>query len=139
MIRNTVQRQIIQEALKKNNTHPTVKEICIEIYKDHPTISKATVYRNLSKLAENSKIRKLLLPEEPERYDDRIEQHYHFKCKNCGSIFDVDIEYLAGINAAVQGKYGVQVDDHDVVFSGVCQKCNNWRRINGLQNTSDRV
>ena len=124
MIRNTVQRQIILEALKKINAHPTVEEICMEIHQDHPAISKATVYRNLKKLAENNNIRRILLPEELERYDERTDQHYHFQCKNCGRIIDVDMEYLAGINTAVQGKYGVQVDGHDVVFSGVCQKCN---------------
>jgi Fe2+ or Zn2+ uptake regulation protein len=35
----------------------------------------------------------------------------------------VDIECPASINDVVQKKYGVQVDEHDVVFSGICQKC----------------
>ena len=93
------------------------------IHNGHPSISRATVYRNLRQLSANGIIRQVSLPDGLERYDSRIDQHYHFKCKNCGSIFDVDIEYLAGINDTVQGMYGVQVDEHDVIFSGVCQKC----------------
>ena len=121
--RNTLQRQIVLDVLKKLKTHPTIDEIYTVIHNDHPLISKTTVYRNLRQLAASGIIRQVSLPDGLERYDDRIDQHYHFKCKNCGSIFDVDIEYLAGINDVVQGKYKVQVDEHDVVFSGVCQKC----------------
>ena len=122
--RNTVQREIILNTLKKLNSHPTIDEIYAEIHKEHKSISKTTIYRNLRQLARNGVIRQLSLPDGLERYDERIEQHYHFKCKNCGSIFDVDIEYLAGINETVQVKYGFQVDEHDVVFSGICPKCN---------------
>ena len=68
-------------------------------------------------------IRQVSLPDDLERYDDRTEQHYHFKCKKCGGIHDVDIEYLADINDNVQRKYRVHVEEHDVVFSDICQKC----------------
>jgi len=82
-----------------------------------------TVYRNLRQLAAIGIIRQVALSDGLERYDQRTSQHYHFKCKNCGSILDVDLEYITGINDAVQIKYGVQVDEHDVVFSGACLKC----------------
>ena len=121
--RNTVQREIILNMLKKMNSHPTIDEIYAEIHKDHTSISKTTVYRNLRQLAQNGVIRQVSLPDGLERYDERIAQHYHFNCKKCGRIFNVDIEYLAGINDTVQGKYGFQVDEHDVVFFGICPKC----------------
>jgi len=121
--RNTVQRQIVLDALKKLNNHPVIDEIYAEIHNGHPSISRATVCRNLRQLAANGIIRQVTLTDGLERYDERINQHYHFKCKNCGSVLDVDIEYLDGINNTVQGKYGVQVDEHDVVFSGTCLKC----------------
>ena len=121
--RNTIQRQIILEALQKLHSHPTAEEVCIEIHKIHPTISKATVYRNLRLLAKRGAIRQVSLPDEADRFDDRTGQHYHFRCKICGTISDVDVEYLGGINETVQLKYGFQVDEHDVVFRGICAKC----------------
>ena len=127
--RNTVQRQIILDTLKKLNTHPTIDAIYAEIHNENPSISKTTIYRNLRKLAVSGIISQVLLPDGLERYDIRIDQHYHFKCKNCGSILDVDIAYLAGINDTVQGKYGVQVDEHDVIFSGVCLKCKSENKL----------
>ena len=121
--RNTVQRQIILDSLKKLNTHPTIDEVYTAIHTDHPSISKMTVYRNLRQLAAGGVIRQVSLPDGLERYDARTSQHYHFKCRDCGSILDVDIEYISGINDTVQGKYGVQVEGHDVVFSGACLNC----------------
>ena len=123
--RNTVQRQIILDTLKKMNAHPTIDKIYTVIYEYHPSISKTTVYRNLRQLAASGIIRQVSFPDGLERYDERMEQHYHFICKNCGSIIDIEIEYLAGINDTVQLKYYVQVDEHDVVFSGICLKCKN--------------
>jgi len=121
--RNTLQRQLILDALRKLDTHPTVDEICTEIHKEYPSISKTTVYRNLRQSAKNGIIRQVSLPDGLERYDTRTSRHYHFKCKNCGRVIDVDIDYLAGIDDTVQGKYGVMVDEHDVIFSGICLKC----------------
>ena len=121
--RNTVQQQIIFETLKKLKIHPTIDEIYAVIYQEHPSISKTTVYRNLRQLATNGMIRQVSFPDGLERYDGCMDQHYHFNCKHCGGIIDVDIAYLAEINDVVEGKYGFQVDAHDVVFSGICLKC----------------
>ena len=125
--RNTVQRVVILEALKGFNTHPTVEDVYLEVHKNHSAISKATVYRNLYQLAEDGKIRQVSIPDDSNRFDKRADQHYHFKCKNCGGILDVDVEYLANIDEAVRQKYGVQVDEHEVVFRGFCTKCGEIR------------
>ena len=123
MKRQTVQRQIILDALTKLGTHPSIDQLYAEINKEHLSISKTTVYRNLRQLAENGLIRQVSLPDGLERYDERVDHHYHFQCKNCDCILDVDIEYIEGINDAVQGIYGVQIDEHEVIFSGFCQNC----------------
>ena len=121
--RNTVQRQIIISTLKKLNTHPTIDEIYTLICKDHPSISKTTVYRNLRQLAADGQVRHISMPDGLERYDGRIDHHYHFMCRQCGAILDVEIDYLTNINDTVQDKYGIQVDNHDVAFSGICTDC----------------
>ena len=123
MQRNTLQRKIILDALTKLKTHPAVEEVYAEIQNDYPSISKTTVYRNLRLLTKNGVIREVSLPDGFERYDPRTDHHYHFKCRNCGKIFDIDMEYLAGINDSVQEKYSFQVDEHDIVFMGVCAGC----------------
>ena len=123
MRRNTVQRQIVLDALKKLNNHPAIEEIYAEIYKDHPSISKTTVYRGLQMLAERGTIRQISLPDGLKRYDARNVRHYHFRCKQCGKLYDVDIEYAEGLDELVRVQYGLQVDEHDLVFSGACLQC----------------
>ena len=125
MQRNTVQRQIILDTLNKFITHPTVDELYTEIQKSHPSISKTTIYRNLHQLTQVGHISKVMLPDDIDRYDKRTDQHYHFQCKSCSAIFDVDIDYVEGINEKVHKKYGLQVNEHDIVFKGVCKKCKN--------------
>ena len=50
--RNTIQRSLVLEAVNKLQCHATADQIYAEIVKEHPTISRATVYRNLNLLRE---------------------------------------------------------------------------------------
>ena len=129
MQRNTVQRQIIQDTLKRLQLHPTVDELYTEIQKSHPSISKTTIYRNLRQLAHGGQIGRVVLPDNSDRYDKRADRHFHFLCKNCGTLFDVDIDYPDGIHDQVQEKYSVQVDECDTVFKGMCQQCMENRQV----------
>jgi Fur family peroxide stress response transcriptional regulator len=120
--RNTVQRQIVLRTIN-NLIHPFMDEIYDEIHIEHPSISKATVSRNLRLLADNKIIAQVFMPDGLERYDRRTESHYHFKCQKCGGIFDIDTGYLAKIDLAVEEKYGFKVEKHDIVFMGICLGC----------------
>ena len=125
--RNTIQRQIVLDALSETDTHPTVDEIFAGLHKKHPSISKTTVYRNLRQLAANGTIRQVSLPDGLERYDGRAGQHHHFRCRACGAISDVDIGYSAEMDEMVRRKYSLDVEKHDIVFNGLCQKCSAGR------------
>ena len=103
--------------------HPYMDEIYDEIHVGHPSISKTTVYRNLRQLSEDGIIRQLFMPDGLRRYDRRTDSHYHFKCKSCEGIFDVDMDYLAGIDGAIQEKQGFNVEEHSIVFWGFCTGC----------------
>ena len=122
-MRNTVQRQIVLDAVKKLNTHPSVEEIYAFIHNEHPSISKSTVYRNLRSLEEGGNLRHITMPDGPPRFDIKCCAHYHFRCKGCSKIYDVEIAYLDGINDMVQSLHGFEVGEHDVVFTGLCMMC----------------
>ena len=129
--RNTVQRQIVLDTVKKLNTHPSIEEIYAFIHREHPSISKSTVYRNLKHLEEGGNLRHISMPEGPSRYDATCGRHYHFRCKGCDRIFDVKIAYLEGINDMVQSLHGFDVGGHDVVFTGICATCKNIKNLKG--------
>jgi Fur family ferric uptake transcriptional regulator/Fur family peroxide stress response transcriptional regulator len=121
--RNTLQRKIVLDTLMRLENHPTVEELHAEIQEYYPAISKTTIYRNLRILAQNGQVRQVSLPYGPERYEGQPEPHYHFQCRLCGGIYDVDIPVITDIDAHVARKHGFGVDGHDIVFHGICKKC----------------
>jgi len=121
--RNTLQRKIVLDTLRKLGNHPTIEELYAEIQKNYPAISKTTIYRNLRVLAQNGQVRQVSLPDGLERYEGQLNPHYHFQCTACNGIFDVEIPGIADIENYVAHRYGYDVDGHDVVFHGICDKC----------------
>ena len=52
--RNTIQRQLVLSAVRQLQNHPTADEVYQKVQKSCPTISRATVYRNLKLLANST-------------------------------------------------------------------------------------
>ena len=53
--RNTIQKDLVLKTVQGLKRHLTAEEVYEFIKKDHPTIGKGTVYRNLGILAEEAK------------------------------------------------------------------------------------
>ena len=121
--RNTIQRALVLEAVNQLKSHATADEIYDLLAAEHPHISKATVYRNLNVLAESGKIRKLEIPGGPDRFDHRCHDHCHVKCETCGRVFDVDMDYITGLEQNIKDAHGFQFSGYDILFRGVCPEC----------------
>ena len=117
------QRELILEAVREDDVHPTADFIYQRLKKDHPNLSLGTVYRNLNLLSEIGTINKLHVPGMPDRFDGNITPHYHFYCKHCGRVFDVNIDFPQEIDREVERETGHHVDSHSVLFSGICKDC----------------
>ena len=98
MERNTFQKALIHKAVRSLN-HPTADDIYDFVSCIHPTISKATVYRNLSKMATDKEVLRLSIPNSSDHFDYQIHQHYHFHCGKCHHVFDIDIPYKKELNS----------------------------------------
>lgn len=122
--RNTIQRALVLEAVKKLQSHATADEICDVIVKEYPTISRGTVYRNLNLLSEMGEIRKIEIPGGADRFDHLCQNHYHAKCIRCGRVFDVDMEYVADMEKNIKDAHGFEFTGHDIIFRGICSECN---------------
>ena len=123
--RNTIQRTLVLDAVRQLHNHATAEEIYQSVVKLHPSVSRATVYRNLSRLVDDGEIRRLEIPNEPDRFDHLCHQHYHVKCVKCQRIFDVDMEYLGEIESKIKDSHGFDIVGHDLVFWGICPECKN--------------
>lgn len=123
MRRNTIQCSLVLETVNKLQSHATADEIYDAIAQEHPHISRGTVYRNLNRLAEMGKIRKLEIPGRAERFDHLCHEHYHVRCEKCGRVFDVDMDCVAGLEKQIKADHGFQFTGYDIFFKGICPDC----------------
>jgi Fe2+ or Zn2+ uptake regulation protein len=123
MERNTIQRSLTLNAVKKLKNHPTVEEIYEEVAKEHPSISKGTVYRNLKELAENGDLYDVEVPGAASHFDHNCQDHYHARCIKCGKVIDVDLPYMNDLIDKIKDKHGFEFTGYDLVFKGICSKC----------------
>ena len=121
--RNTIQCSLVLETVNRLHCHCTADEVYNTIVKDHPTVSRATVYRNLNRLSETGKIRKIEIPGGPDRFDHQRHEHYHVKCVECGQVFDVDMDYIADLEDKIKDTRGFQFTGHNIIFTGICPEC----------------
>jgi Fe2+ or Zn2+ uptake regulation protein len=123
--RNSEQRKMILDILKKDKTHPTAKKLYKTVQKQLPDIGLATIYRNLDYLEKKNKIIKLKSKEKETRYDGLTSKHCHLICKNCGNILDLmDIEEIV-IESDQLKKSKFIIDPAYAEIFGVCSRCQN--------------
>lgn len=123
MKRNTIQRTLTLNAVRKLHNHPSAEEVYEEVASEHPSISRGTIYRNLNQLSEDGEIRLLRVPDGADRFDHSPDQHYHVRCIRCGRVFDVDMDYIPDLEASIRDHHGFQFIGHDLMFRGICPDC----------------
>ncbi|MCI7126632.1 MAG: transcriptional repressor [Agathobaculum sp.] len=121
--RNTVQRQIVLQAVLRMHDHPTADRVYEAVVAEHPSISKATVYRNLNQLASQGEIRRVSMPNGADRFDFRKDEHFHVRCSVCGAVYDVHMPQLDDLIERIDDAEGVEVQRYDILFEGVCAQC----------------
>lgn len=123
MKRNTVQKTMIIQALHGLN-HPSAENIYDLIVRDYPSISKATVYRHLASLSQEGEIVSVKTSTGEVHFDHTTSPHYHFQCNKCRGVFDIEIPYQSQLNT-VQGANGFKIENHTLLFTGMCPHCHN--------------
>lgn len=110
----------VLECLMVRENHPTVDQIYAELVREIPTLSKTTVYNTLNLLIQTDLAKLVTIEVNETRYDANTENHGHFKCKTCGTIYDfpIDVEELAA-----DALKRFRVHEKDVYFKGVCPDC----------------
>jgi Fe2+ or Zn2+ uptake regulation protein len=116
----TFQRVKIFKYLTGSENHPTVDEIYSDLFNEVPTLSKTTVYNTLKLLADKGLVVVMTLDEKETRYDAKIQQHGHFQCVRCKSIFDIDIDFAA-LQPGVPDSF--EVFEHHYYLKGICVQC----------------
>ena len=121
--RNTIQKELILQAVKSLKNHASAEEIYQFIAAQYPNIGKATVYRNLNVLSEEGKILKIEIPNGADHYDHQTFEHYHVLCVKCEKVFDVDIPLQNDLIGKIGDKHGFDFLNYEILFKGICPEC----------------
>lgn len=130
-MRQTYQKNLIALAIRQLN-HPTAEDVYDFIVKQHPTISRATVYRNLGKLSDKGDIQRICVPQGPDHFDYQTHNHYHFHCEKCHQLLDMDMPYQNELNCFNSDDDFI-VKNHSLTFHGICKKCHPSNHQKGIK------
>lgn len=123
MIKHSKQRECILNHLVMRTDHPTAEAVYLSIREEFPKISLATVYRNLSLLAEMGTIQKLSTGSGPDRFDGMPYQHNHFICDQCGEVIDLQMDSISHIDEIAGRDFDGHITGHSIFFHGICPHC----------------
>ena len=120
----TPQRLAIIKIISKSTGHPSVDDIYGQIKKNFPTMSLATVYKNIVLIKSLGEILELGFPDGSNRYDgNRPYPHPHVICVKCKKILDTDLDSLDDMKKEVAAETNFKILTHRLDFFGICSDC----------------
>jgi Fur family ferric uptake transcriptional regulator len=133
MERNTRQRQAVLDAIQRARHAMTPPEILEVACKAVPTLNLSTVYRQVGALEDEALITKVVLADQPARYEkacsladhDADHHHHHFHCTSCDRVFPVHACPGPMQDLAPRG---FKVESHDLTLHGLCADCRRTAR-----------
>ena len=113
----TPQRLAILKELE-NQGHAGIDEIYEKIKELFPTISLATIYKNMNSLKEEGIITEICIHQKP-KYELLKDEHAHFICKNCGKVYDVPLskKIIKEVNEQFPNS------QKELYIYGMCEDC----------------
>ncbi len=115
----TPQRVAIVEELYSNG-HMNIDELYKNLLKKFPSISLATIYKNVNAMLEKVFLKEVKIPEAKSVYELIKEDHSHLVCKSCGMIEDIDLD-TSMLQSSLNSNF--KIENVEVVFSGICSHC----------------
>ncbi len=117
----TKQRRLILDIiLSSSMEHMTADEIYMNAKKIQPSIAIGTVYRNLGLMTEAGDIRRVAVPNGPDRFDKLLHPHEHIICQKCGKLSDISV---SGLKDYLDKQTGIEILGYDLSLRYLCNDC----------------
>lgn len=124
MERFSRKRQSILDCLMGTQEHPSAEWIHSKLKAEYPSLSLATVYRNLNQLREEGIIRSVGIVNGQERFDANMKEHTHIVCIKCGRVMDAfEVMLPENVSREVEKLTGCKVLRAELTVSGICEEC----------------
>ena len=122
--RFTPQREHVYGVLLHKRDHPTAEEVFIRAKHGMPDISMATVYNCLDALVTCRLVRHVTLERGATRFCPNMQEHCHFYCDTCESVFDIPLPP----EPALPLPKGFSAERFDIAIHGRCPACGNGKK-----------
>ncbi len=121
-LRLTPQRQQVHEVLREKMDHPTADQVFMRAKSKMPEISMATVYNCLDALVQCGMVRQVTLDRGATRYCPNMQDHSHFYCDECGSVYDI-LQTISPEEAHIKLPRGFRLKLIETNLHGLCPDC----------------
>lgn len=120
-LKATPQRVIFLKELHKAG-HLSIEELEARIKTIIPTISTATIYKNINSMVEKGLLYEVKLPGIKTKYEISKKRHAHFFCQKCYSVYDIEVD-TSCVKKSIDKD--VDIDYINVSVEGICKNCKN--------------
>lgn len=119
----THQRQVIYQTLRVMHGHPSPEEVYERVKGKIPSVSLATVYKNIHLFIESGVFHEVSLHHGSLRVETNARPHHHLVCTACKSITDIDAAELGFASKARKLRGGFLAQRYAVDVLGLCPEC----------------
>lgn len=122
----TPQRLKIIKMLEKHG-HINIEDLYSEMREEFPSVSLATIYKNINQMIENGLIQEVKLPRSKSVYELIKEPHLHMVCDKCHKVEDIIIGTEKIIEEA-EKLSGYLIHESFMTLRGICPECQSKAR-----------
>jgi Fur family ferric uptake transcriptional regulator len=118
------QRDMVRYIFSKHN-HFDADQLIDEMKTEGFQVSRATIYRTLSKLVDAGLLRRLDIGSRTHyEHDYGYPQHDHMVCESCHKMIEFKHGSMDALLQEVCGQQGFLYQGHSFVIRGLCGDCN---------------
>ncbi len=102
--------------------HITIEDLYKEMLEQFPSVSLATIYKNINQMAQSGLIQEIKIPKAKSVFELIKEPHLHIVCDSCGKIEDIPVE-TENIIKEAEKLSGYRINESFVTLRGTCPEC----------------
>ena len=117
----TPQRLALVEELDRVG-HIDIDSLYENIKKKFPSISLATLYKNINSMLESMLVKEVKINGQKSKYELTKAEHAHMICQKCGKLEDITIDTKALVGE-VEHNSRYAITESSLQFFGICPDC----------------
>ena len=102
--------------------HMSINELYSSLLVKFPSISLATIYKNINIMLEKGFLLEVKLSGQKNVFELIKDNHSHVACLKCTDIIDIDLN-IEVILQEVKSISDYKIESNSLIFNGLCPKC----------------